>query len=95
MLESQEAKSSRLEARLPESVHSLLREAAALQGRSLSEFVVSSAREAAERAIAEHNVIELSLSDQQRFAAALEKPPKVAAALKQAAKRRRDLLEPS
>lgn len=95
MIESQEAKTSRLEARLPETVHGLLRQAAALQGRSISEFVVNSAREAAERAIAEHNLIELSLADQQRFAAALEKPPKVAKPLKQAAKRHHDFVEPS
>lgn len=91
----EDAKNARLEARLPESVHALLREAAALQGRSLSDFVVSSAREAAERAIAEHEVIRLSLSDQQRFAAGLTKPKAVAAPLKRAAKRHRKLVEPS
>jgi len=90
-----EVKTARLEARLPESVHALLREAAALQGRSISEFVVSSAREAAERAIAEHGVIQLSLADQQRFAAELLAPPAPAAALKRAAARHRDLVEPS
>lgn len=86
---------SRLEVRLPESIHALLRQAAALQGRSISDFVVSSAREAAERAIAEHDVIKLSVADQQRFAMELLAPLPAAAALKRAADRHRDLVEPS
>jgi uncharacterized protein (DUF1778 family) len=90
-----ETKGARLEARLPETLHALLKEAAALQGRSLSDFVISSAREAAERAIAEHGVIRLSLADQERFAAKLLAPGKPAAALKRAAKRHQKLIEPS
>ncbi len=39
---SEEIKTTRLEARLPEWVHALLRQAAALQGRSVSDFVVTS-----------------------------------------------------
>lgn len=89
-----EMKTARLEARLPEAVHALLRQAASLQGRSLSDFVVNSAREAAERAIAEHEVIRLSLADQERFAAQLLKPRTIAPALKRAASRHRDLIEP-
>ncbi|QDU87519.1 hypothetical protein Pla175_08810 [Pirellulimonas nuda] len=90
-----ESKTARLEARLPESVYDLLRSAAALQGRSVSDFVVSSARAAAEQAIANHDLIRLSLKDQQRFAEALLAPAKPVAALKRAAKNRRKLIEPS
>jgi uncharacterized protein (DUF1778 family) len=90
-----ETKTARLEARLPEAIHALLRQAAALQGRSVSDFVVCSAREAAERAIAEHDVIKLSVADQQRFAAELLAPQAVAQALTRAAKHHRDLVEPS
>jgi len=89
-----ESKNARLEARLPESVHALLRQAAELQGRSLSDFVINSAREAAERAIADHDVLRLSLADQQRFAAQLLKPRKPNAAMKRAAKRHADWIEP-
>ncbi len=43
----EEAKTARLDARLPESVLDLLRRAASLQRRTLSDFVVCAAREAA------------------------------------------------
>jgi uncharacterized protein (DUF1778 family) len=88
-------KTTRLEARLPERVHALLRQAAALQGRSVSDFVVSSAREAAERTIAEHEVIKLSVVDQQRFAAELLAPQSIAPTLMRAAAHHHDLVEPS
>ena len=88
-----EAKNARLEARLPESVHALLRQAAELQGRSLSDFVVSSAREAAEEAIARHNEIRLTKSEQKRFAEAILNPPPVAPALRKAMKQRERLLD--
>lgn len=91
----EEIKNSRLEARVTEPVLELLRMAATLQGRSLSDFVVSSAREAAELAIAKQEVIQLSLADQQRFAAALAKPKAVAKPLKEAAKRHRNLVDPT
>jgi uncharacterized protein (DUF1778 family) len=84
-----------VEARLPVAVHSLLKEAADMQGRSLSDFVVASAREVAERALARNSEIQLSLSEQKRFAAALLKPPPVAPALRKAMKNRERLLGPS
>ena len=90
-----ETKNARLEARLPESVIRLLRPAAELQGRTLSDFVVNAAREAAERAIADHEMLRLSLSDQQQFAAQLLKPRKPNAAMKRALKRRSVWIEPS
>jgi uncharacterized protein (DUF1778 family) len=88
-------KNARLEARLPASVYDLLRSAAALQGRSLSDFVVASAREAAEEAIARHELLRLSQAEQERFAAQLLRPSKPNAALKRAMKRRDELVEPS
>lgn len=88
-------KSARLETRVSPGVHALLQRAAALQGRTLSEFVIDSARLAAEAAIAGQEVIRLSLQDQARFAEALLKPKAPSAALKRAAKRHRDLVEPS
>ncbi len=90
-----EKKTARLEARLPAAIHSLLKEAADLQGRSLSDFVVASAREAAEKAIARSSEIQLSMSEQKRFAEALLNPPSVAPALRKAMKNRERLLDPS
>jgi uncharacterized protein (DUF1778 family) len=86
-------KTARLEARLPAAVHSLLKEAADLQGRNLSDFVVASAREAAEKAIARNREIQLSLAEQKRFAEALINPPPVAPALRKAMKNRKRLLD--
>jgi uncharacterized protein (DUF1778 family) len=55
-----------------------------LTGRSLTDFVVSSAHDAAQRAIEEASLLRLSADDQQRFAKALINPPKPNPALKQA-----------
>ena len=82
---------ARLEARLPADVHALLKRAAEIQGRTLTDFVVSAARDAACRTIEETEVLRLSLEDQRRFAAALRNPPKPNAALRRAARRRREL----
>lgn len=75
---------SRLEARLPASVYATLKRAAELKGRSLSDFVVSAAHDAAQRAIEEDSIIRLSADDQRRFAEALINPPAPAEALQRA-----------
>jgi len=73
---------SRLEARLPSSIYDTLKRAAELQGRSLTDFVVTAAHDAARRAIEEQAILRLSAEDQQRFAEAMIKPPAANAALK-------------
>jgi uncharacterized protein (DUF1778 family) len=75
---------SRLEARLPASVYATLKRAAQISGRSLTDFVVSAARDAAQRTIEADSLLRLSAEDQQRFAEALLNPPKPNAALKHA-----------
>jgi uncharacterized protein (DUF1778 family) len=75
---------SRLEARLPASIYATLKRAAELKGRTLTDFVVSAAHDAAQRAIEEEGIIRLSAEDQQRFAKALIHPPAPNAALKRA-----------
>lgn len=76
---------ARLEARISVAQKSLLQRAAALSGRTLSEFVVESAREAANKVIQDHAVIELSRSEQVAFVTALLNPPKPSARLRRAA----------
>ncbi len=78
---------ARLEARLPSSVYALLKRAAELKGRSISDFVVSAAHEAAQRAIEDESILRLSAEDQRRFAEALIRPPAPDAALEQALRR--------
>lgn len=85
-------RSSRVEARLAPEALALVRRAAELQGRSISDFLVSAAEEAARKAIADVEVIRLSREAQEQFAAALLNPPKPAPALVRAFARRRKLI---
>jgi uncharacterized protein (DUF1778 family) len=84
---------ARLEARLPARVYALLKRAAELKGRSISDFVVSAAQDAAQRAIEDDEVIRLSAEDQARFASALITPPAPKAALKRAVRRHNELVD--
>ena len=83
---------ARLEARLPSETHALLKRAAELQGRSLTDFVVTAASEAAVRVVHEYQIIQLSLEDQRRFAEALINPPAEAPAMRRAREHHRRLL---
>ena len=83
--------SARLEARLPANVHTLLKRAAKIQGRSLTDFVVAAAHDAARRAIEGAEVVRLSAQDQRRIAHALFNPPTPAPALRRAFQHRRKL----
>ncbi len=76
---------ARLEARVSAAQKGLLQQAAALSGRTLSEFVVASAQDAARRVIAEHESIRVSRQEQLAFVQALLQPPEPNARLKRAA----------
>lgn len=82
-------KGARLEARITDEQKALLAKAAALTGRSVTDFVMNSAHEAAVRAIRERAVITLAARDQEAFARALAEPPAPGARLRAAAKRYR------
>jgi uncharacterized protein (DUF1778 family) len=58
----------------------------------MTDFVVAAVQEAAQRTIAEAEVIRLSLADSERFAKAILSPPTPSPALQRAFARRRDLL---
>lgn len=83
---------SRLEARIDPELHRLIKHAATLQGCTLTDFVVTTLRQAAQRAIEESELVRLSLADQQLFADALIAPPAPEPALQRAFTRRRQLL---
>lgn len=74
----------RLEARISTEQKRLFKEAAALRGVTLTDFVVSSVHEAALRTLEARRVIELSQTDQQTFVKALLEPPQPNAALRRA-----------
>lgn len=78
---------ARLEARLPADVHALLKRAAEIQGRTLTDFVVASAHEAAVRVIGEVQAIRLTAEESRRFAEALLEPREPTADLRAAARR--------
>ena len=80
-----EARSERLEARIAPATLDLVRRAAEAKGRSVSDFVVDAAREAAERELQESTIIRLAAEEQRRFVELMLKPPKPTAALKRAA----------
>jgi len=85
---------ARLEARISSDLHALLKRAAELQGRTMTDFVVAAVQDAAQRAIDQASVIHLSLADQERFARALLKPARPAPALGRAFARRDKILTP-
>ncbi len=82
-------RAERLEARISADVKAVLTRAAALQGRTLTDFVVASATEAARRVIRDYELLALSERDQVAFAEALRNPPSAAPALQDAARRYR------
>ncbi len=69
-------KSERLEARISLAQKNLFQQAAALCGRSLTDFAISALLESAKRIIKEHHIIELTGEDQKIFIEALHNPPK-------------------
>jgi len=68
-------KSTRVEARLNPEQKRRIEHAAGLKGTSISEFIVSSADDAAVRAIEQHEVWALTGKDSEAFVKALVRPP--------------------
>jgi uncharacterized protein (DUF1778 family) len=67
-------RNERLETRVTAYQKSIIEQAAALQGRSVTDFVLTSVQEAARRAIEEHQRLELSARDSLAFVEALLDP---------------------
>lgn len=83
---------ARLEARISTHLHAMLKRAAELEGRTMTDFVVSAVQDAAQRAIEQAEVVKLTLADQECFARALLAPALPVPALARAFARRRKLL---
>ena len=79
----------RLEMRVTADQKSLIERAAALQGRTVTDFVLSSVHEAARRAIEEHQRLDLSVRDSEAFVEALLNPPRVNDRLRDSVRRYR------
>jgi len=74
-----------IEARISPDALAIVKRAAEIQGRSVGDFVVVAAQEAAHRTIEETEIIRLPVEDQRLLAEALLNPPEPAPALVRAA----------
>jgi uncharacterized protein (DUF1778 family) len=92
-MKSQErSRSARIEARIAPEALAVVRRAAEIQGRSISDFVVAAAQEAARKTVAEVEVIRLSREAQEQFVELLLNPPSPSDALLRALERHRTLI---
>jgi uncharacterized protein (DUF1778 family) len=83
-------RAERLEARVTAEQKKLIERAAALQGRTVTDFVLTSVQDAARRAIEEHNQLALSVRDSEAFVDALLNPKPVNDRLRETVRRYRD-----
>lgn len=86
-------RSARLEARISAPQKALIERAAAYEGRTVSDFVVSTVASAAEAIVHEHEIIRLNRAQSLAFVEALLNPPAPNAALRKAARRHDRLVE--
>lgn len=87
-------RTARIEARIAPEILAAVKRAAEIQGRSVSDFVVAAARQAAERTIEDTQIIRFSLADQQRIAAILAAPPPPSPGFDRAMEAHSELIQP-
>ena len=95
MIPREQTRSARIEARIAPDALVVVKRAAEIQGRSVSDFVVAAAQEAASRTIEEAQIIRLSVKDQRMFIDAVLNPAPPSPALKKAAAAHRKLIKAS
>lgn len=88
-------RTERVEARIAPDVLEVVRRAAEIEGRSISDFLVGAAQEAAHRTIEQTQIIRLSMEEQQRFADLLLSPPEMPPGMARAPKAHKKLIAPS
>lgn len=88
-------RTSRIEARISPDALAVVKRAAAIEGRSVSDFVATAAQEAANRTIEETHLIRLTVEDQRRFVELLLDPPPMAPALERARDAHARLIRPT
>ncbi len=79
----------RLEARITADQKALIQRAAELEGRSLTDYVVSSVQDAARRTVEAHDVLVLSAAESRAFVDALLDPPPINDRLQDSVRRHR------
>ena len=92
MSTQESTRTARVEARIAPDALAVVRRAAELQGRSISDFLVAAALKDAHQTIEDAQIIRLSVDDQQRFAELLLNPPPLAPARQRALTARQRLI---
>lgn len=87
---SKRVRAERLETRVSAEQKNLIERAAALQGRTVTDFVLTSVQDAARRTIEEHNQLALSVRDSEAFVDALLNPKSVNDRLRDTVRRYRE-----
>lgn len=80
-----QTRTARLEARISPDMLNVVKRAAEIQGRSVSDFVVAAAQEAAQRTIEDITIVRISIEDQRTMMEAILNPPEPNEALRKAA----------
>ncbi len=75
MIQASTARSERINLRLSDTAKRLIEQAASVEGKPVSAFIVSSALATAEETIDRHGTLALSRGDALRFFDALAEPP--------------------
>ena len=75
MVQASTAHSERINLRLSETARRRIEQAASVEGKTVSAFIVSSALETAEKTIDRHETMALARDDALRFFKALADPP--------------------
>ena len=94
MMPGEQNRTTRLEARITPDALAIVKRAAEIEGRSISDFVVSAAQVAAHRTIEETHLIRLSVEDQRRFVELLLDPLALTPAMTRAKAAHADLIQP-
>jgi uncharacterized protein (DUF1778 family) len=80
----QSNRTARVEARISQDALAVVKRAAEIQGRSVSEFIVDAAQQVAHRTIEETTIMRLSVEDQRLIVESILNPPEPAEALRRA-----------
>jgi uncharacterized protein (DUF1778 family) len=95
MMPQEPTRTARIEARIAPDALAVVKRAAEITGRSVSDFIVAAAQEAANRTIEETQIVRVSVEDQRAFAEAIINPPEPTPALRRAFRRHRELIKVS
>jgi len=86
-------RTERLETRLTPDQKDLFKRAAAIQGRTLNDFIIHSLQEAAIHTVQEHEILTLGSRDRETFVKALLETPKPGSRLRNAYRRYRNRMD--